>query len=82
MICQVISKIENGEELLMNSKMCEDIEINDLNEIGVLSDNAKMRYIGLGKRGVFRLTLNSYKNLKQELTKKGILWRFDYSHRN
>ena len=81
MVYQVISKIENGRELAINSKMCEDIEINDLNEIGILSDNAKMRYIGLGKRGIFRLTLKSYKKLKQELVNRGIIWRFDYSHR-
>lgn len=80
MICQVVSQLVNGEEVLVNSKMCEDIEI-DLNEVGSLSDNAKMRYVGLGKRGVYRLTLKSYKALKKEFNKRGSIWRFDYSHR-
>jgi len=80
MTCQVISRIINGEEVLMNSKMCEDIEI-DLNEVGALSDNAKMRYIGLGKKGIYRLTLKSYKALKKEFIKKGSYWRFDFTHR-
>ena len=80
MTCQVVSQLINGEEVLVNSKMCEDIEI-DLNEIGILSDSSKMRYVGLGKRGIYRLTLKSYKVLKKELMKRGSIWRFDYSHR-
>ena len=80
MTCQVVSQLINGEEVLVNSKMCEDIEI-DLNEIGVLSDSSKMRYVGLGKRGIYRLTLKSYKVLKKEFMKRGSIWRFDYSHR-
>ena len=80
MTCQVVSQLINGEEVLVNSKMCEDIEI-DLNEIRVLSDSSKMRYVGLGKRGIYRLTLKSYKALKKEFMKRGSIWRFDYSHR-
>lgn len=80
MIYQIVSQIINGEEILINSKMCEDIEI-DLNEISCFSDSSKMRYIGLGKRGTFRLTNKSYKAIKKELMKRGMIWRFDYSHR-
>lgn len=80
MIYQIVSQIINGEEILVNSKMCEDIEI-DLNEISCFSDSLKMRYIGLGKRGTFRLTNKSYKAIKKELMKRGMIWRFDYSHR-
>ena len=80
MTCQVVSRLINGEEVPVNEKMCEDIEI-DLNEVGALSDNAKMRYIGLGKKGIYRLTLKSYKALKKEFIKKGSYWRFDFTHR-
>ena len=40
----------------------------------------EMRLVALNKQ-MYRLTLASYKELKKELTKRGIIWRFDSSRR-
>ena len=83
MVYQIVSQIQNGEEIPINSKGCEDIEIGDLfNEVDNFSyDDSDLRLIALHKRGIFRLTKKSYKQLKRELTRRGILWRFNYEKR-
>lgn len=65
---QIVSEIIKGEEILVNEKGFEDIEIDPLNDINALSFNKKCRYIGIGKR-LFRLSLKSYKQLKKYLQK-------------
>ena len=80
MVVKFISKIENGEEILLGTRGAEELEL-DLNEITAFSDNKQNRVIGLYKRGLFKLTSNSYKELKREMTKRGMIWRFDYSKR-
>ena len=80
MVVKVISKIENGEEILLGTRGAEELEL-DLNEVTAFSDNKQNRVVGLYKRGLFKLTNKSYTELKKELTKRGILWRFDYGKR-
>lgn len=80
MVYKVISQIQNGEELLLGTRGAEELEL-DINDIDYFSDNKKMRYVALRKRGIFRLTLDSYKALKRELTKRGIIWRFNFEKR-
>lgn len=75
---QVCEVLENGEMLLVNSKGCETIEINDLvNDIDSFSiDNKASRFIGINKK-LFRLTMKSFKALKKEVNKRGIGFRFN-----
>ena len=80
MIVKVISKIENGEEVLLGTRGAEDLEL-DLNEVTCFSDSKANRLVGLYKRGIFKLTTKSYKDLKRELTQRGILWRFNMGKR-
>lgn len=80
MVCKVISQIQNGEEILLGTRGAEDLEL-DLNEIDCFSDDKRMRYVALRKRGMFRLTLASYKELKKELTRRGIIWKFNFGKR-
>lgn len=65
---QLISEIIKGEEILINERGFEEIEINPLNDINVFSFDKKYRYIGIEKR-LFRLSLKSYKELKKYLQK-------------
>ena len=47
----LVSQIQNGEEIPMNSRGMEEVEVNDLvNDITCFSiDNKTLRVIGLGK---------------------------------
>lgn len=75
---QVCKVFENGNELFINQKGCETIEIADVvNDINCFSiDNKQLRLIGIGKN-LYKLTLNSFKSLKRELNKRGLAYRFD-----
>lgn len=81
MIVKVISQIQNGEEVLLGTRGAEDLEL-DLNEVTCFSDSKQNRIVGLYKRGLYKLTTQSYKNLKKELTQRGIIWRFDIGKRS
>lgn len=74
----LVSQIQNGEEIPVNSRGMEEVEINDLvNDIACFSiDNKTLRVIGLGKN-LYRMTLKSFKELKREVNKKGIAFRYD-----
>lgn len=74
----LVSQIQNGEEIPMNSRGMEEVEINDLvNDITCFSiDNKTLRVIGLGKN-LYRMTLKSFKELKREVNKRGIAFRYD-----
>lgn len=90
-VCEVLANVEYIDELTkkkivtrefvpINTRGMEILENVDINnEITAFSEDT--RIIGLGKQ-MYKLTLASYKELKKELTKKGIIWRFNYSHRN
>ena len=90
-VCEVLANVEYVDELtkkkvvtkefiLINTRGMDVIENVDINnEITAFSEET--RIIGLGKQ-MYKLTLASYKALKKELTKKGIIWRFNYAHRS
>lgn len=71
----VIGKNEKGEILSFKHPQEIDIELGD---VGVLSTDKSLRLIGVGKE-LFRLSLSSYKQVKKELDKRGILSRLDLS---
>lgn len=74
----LVSQIQNGEEIPMNSRGMEEVEVNDLvNDITCFSiDNKTLRIIGLGKN-LYRMTLKSFKELKREVNKRSIAFRYD-----
>lgn len=59
----------------------KELEIS-LQDITAFSLNKKIRMIGIAKQGTFLLTLKSWKELKKELTKAGLMNRFDLSKAN
>ena len=69
----LISKVENGEEIKINEKGYEEIEV-DLFDISNISDTKANRFIGLGKQGLFRLAKQSW----IDLHKKGIITRTNF----
>ena len=68
MIISVISQIVRGEEVPINTKGCEEIEIDPANDITAFSFNKSVRCIGISKN-LYRLSLKSYVNLKKYLQK-------------
>ena len=90
-VCEVLANVEYVDELTkkkvvtkefipINTRGMDVIENVDINnEITAFSEET--RIISLGKQ-MYKLTLASYKALKKELTKKGIIWRFNYAHRS
>ena len=77
----VVSKLENGEEIKINERGFEKIEIDPI-EIQYFSLGGKVnRFIGLGKKGVYRLSLRNFKDLKRKLLQQGLLQRFNYTKR-
>lgn len=90
-VCEVLANVEYVDELTKKKvvtkefipinprgmDVIENVDIN--NEITAFSEET--RIIGLGKQ-MYKLTLASYKALKKELTKKGIIWRFNCAHRS
>ena len=91
-VCEVMANVEYVDELTkkkftvrefvpVNTKGMDIIENVDIaNDITAFSLEKGMRLVAL-KKQMYRLTLASYKELKKELTKKGIIWRFDSSNR-
>ena len=59
----------------------EELEIS-LQDVTAFNLNKKIRMIGIVKQGTFLLTLKSWKELKKELTKAGLMNRFDLSKAN
>lgn len=68
MIISIISQIVRGEEIPINTKGCEEIEIDPANDITAFSFNKNVRCIGISKY-LYRLSLKSYKEIKQYLQK-------------
>ena len=65
---QIVSQVIKGEEIPINKKGCDELEINSLNEINAFSFKKEIRLIGIGKN-LYRLSLKSYKELKKYLQK-------------
>ena len=91
-VCEVMANVEYVDELTkkkftvrefvpVNTRGMDIIENVDIaNDITAFSLEKGMRLVALQKQ-MYRLTLASYKELKKELTKRGIIWRFDSSNR-
>lgn len=77
---QVSGQYVNGNFVLAGTNGCAEIEC-DINDITALSDEKIYRNIGIGKN-LYRCTLKSYKAVKKEFAKKGILYRFNNGKRN
>ena len=76
----ISAQMIDSEEVLINGKGCEEVEIDPWNDIQILSLERKNRFIGLNGK-LYRMTNKSYKELKKDLMKKNQLFRFDYSKR-
>ena len=79
---QKIYKDENtGKEFKYNESyengFVETLDI-DINDISVFSLNKKVRMIGIGK-DTYLLTLKSWKELKKQINKLGLMHKFDFS---
>lgn len=71
----VIGQIQKGDLVALNYP--EEIEI-ELGDVAAFSTDKELRLLGDGKE-MYRLSLASYKELKKELSKRGILSRLDLS---
>ncbi|MGN1312211.1 MAG: hypothetical protein ACI4U4_04295 [Bacilli bacterium] len=70
----LVGQLVNGEVIPMNTKGYEEVEI-ELADINILSQNKSLRLIGIGKQGLYKMTLKSWKELKKELNKRGLMYR-------
>lgn len=68
---QVISEFIKGEEVPVNTKGCDELEVNPLTDINLMSFEKRFRHIGIDKK-LYRLSLKSYKELKQYLQKTSL----------
>lgn len=73
---EVYGKLIDGEIIPVNTKGCEEIEIDVFNDINVLSMNKSLRLIGLNKNGLYKMTMKSWKTLKKHLNKTNQMWRY------
>lgn len=73
---EVCGKLIDGEIIPVNTKGCEEIEIDVFNDINVLSMNKSLRLIGLNKNGLYKMTMKSWKALKKHLNKTNQMWRY------
>ena len=73
----VIEKLDKGKMITLPHY--EEIEItNPSNDISAFSNDRQNRIIGLGS-SVYKLSLASYKEIKKELTQRGLINKFDFS---
>ena len=91
-VCEVLANVEYTDELTkkkftvrefipVNTRGMEVVENVDIaNDITAFSADKGVRLVALNKQ-MYKLTLASYKALKKELTKRGIIWKFDNSYR-
>lgn len=78
MIIEVCAKYSKEEEdfLPINAKGFEEFDINIENELQHISSNKKDRYLFLEKLGLYRMTLKSWKKMKQFLNKTNTAWKY------
>ena len=74
-------KVTTREFVPVNTRGMDIIENVDIaNDITAFSLEKNMRLVGINKQ-LYKLTSKSWSELKKELTKRGIIWRFDNSGR-
>ena len=56
---EIYGKLVEGEILPINTKGCEEIEIDVFNDVNCLSMNRELRLIGLNKNGLYKMTMKS-----------------------
>lgn len=64
----IVSFFEGGEEIAVNSKGYDEIELDLTNDRFAFPLSKKTRYIGIQGK-LYRLTMKSYKQLKKHLQK-------------
>jgi len=75
-------KVTTREFVPVNTRGMEVIENVDIaNDITAFSLEKDMRFVGLSNKQLYKLTSASWTELKRELTKRGIIWKFDNSGR-
>ena len=74
-------KVVTREFIPVNTRGMDIIENVDIaNDITAFSLEKNMRLVAVNKQ-LYKLTSKSWSELKKELTKRGIIWRFDNSGR-
>lgn len=78
MIIEVCAKYDKEEEdfLPINSRGFEEFDINIENELQHISVDKSYRGIYLDKLGLYRMTLKSWKKMKQFLNKTNTAWKY------
>lgn len=84
---QVCGKLEYNEERSMfepssiiipiNRKGCGEMDIDTFNDLTVLSRDRSLRLIGLNKKGLYKMTLKSWKALRKTLLKNGQMYLYN-----
>lgn len=84
---QVCGKLGYNEERSMfepssiitpiNRKGCEEMDIDTFNDLTVLSRDRSSRLIGLNKKGLYKMTLKSWKALRKTLLKNGQMYLYN-----
>lgn len=84
---QVCGKLGYNEERSMfepssviipiNRKGCEEMNIDTFNDLTVLSSDRSLRLIGLNKKGLYKMTLKSWKALRKYLTKTNQMYLYN-----
>ena len=61
----------------INRKGCEEMDIDTFNDLTVLSSDRSLRLIGLNKKGLYKMTLKSWKALRKHLTKTNQMYLYN-----
>ena len=61
----------------INRKGYEEMDIDTFNDLTVLSSDRSLRLIGLNKKGLYKMTLKSWKALKKTLLKNGQMYLYN-----
>ena len=61
----------------VNRKGCEEMDIDTFNDLTVLSNDRSLRLIGLNKKGLYKMTLKSWKALRKMLLKNGQMYLYN-----
>lgn len=72
----VYGKLVDGIIVPINSKGYEEVEIDLFNDVNMFSINKSLRFIGLNKDGLYKMTMKSWKELKKHLNKTNQMWRY------
>ena len=61
----------------VNRKGCEEVDIDTFNDLTVFSSDKSLRLIGLNKKGLYKMTLKSWKALRKTLLKNGQMYLYN-----